>query len=160
MKNQTFAAVSAAAVLGLTAIVPVPALAEDKSAATISVSEKEPVGRYLADSEGLSLYMLEADTQGVGGTEAVSTCSDKCTEEWPPLTTSGEPQAGEQLDASLLSSIEREDGSMQVTYNGWPLYHYHDDKESGDMSGQDVHDDWGGWYLVSPSGEKNEGKAD
>lgn len=98
--------------------------------------------------------MLEADTQGGADTEAVSTCSDACTEEeWPVQVATGEPMAGEQVDAALLSTIERDDGTMQVTYNGWPLYYYHDDQAPGDTEGQGVHDDWGGWYLVAPSGE-------
>lgn len=145
---------STAAGLVLAAAAPLT-LAQD-SAVTVDVSETEPFGQYLVDGEGMSLYMLEADTQGTADTDAVSTCSDACTEEWPPLTATSEPMAGEQLDASLLSTIARDDGTMQVTYNGWPLYHYHDDQAPGDTEGQGVHDDWGEWYLVAPSGEQIE----
>jgi predicted lipoprotein with Yx(FWY)xxD motif len=144
---------SAMLAFGLFAAFPMAATAQDSSAAILMVAEKEPYGQYLVDAEGKSLYILEADTQGSGDTAAASTCSGECIEEWPVLTTTGEPRVGPQLDASLLSTIERDDGAMQVTYNGWPLYYYHDDQASGATEGQGVHDDWGGWYLVAPSGE-------
>lgn len=126
-------------------------------AKSVWVSEKEPFGQYLVDDEGKSLYMLETDTQATGSTEAVSVCSGECVEEWPLLTTTGEPEAGDGVDASMLGTIARDDGTMQVTYSGWPLYYYHDDQTSGGTGGQDVHDDWGGWYLLAPSGEPIEG---
>lgn len=149
---------SAAAALGVGAVMPLAAIAQSDTA-TVSVSEKEPFGQYLVDGEGKSLYMLEADTQGTDSAEAASVCSDECVEEWPALTTTAEPQAGDGANASMLSTIERDDGTMQVTYNGWPLYHYHDDQARGDTEGQDVHDDWGGWYLLAPSGEQIEGES-
>jgi predicted lipoprotein with Yx(FWY)xxD motif len=43
-------------------------------------------------------------------------------------------------------------GGSQATYGGWPLYYYHHDAAPGDTTGQNVHDRWGMWYLVSPSG--------
>lgn len=143
---------SAIAGLALAVAVPLVAVGQDDGAVTIALAEKEPFGQYLVDGEGKSLYMLEADTQG-DGTEAVSTCTDACVEEWPVVTATGEPMGGEEVDASLLSTIERDDGTMQVTYNGWPLHYYHDDQAPGDTEGQGVHDEWGGWYLVTPSGE-------
>jgi predicted lipoprotein with Yx(FWY)xxD motif len=53
----------------------------------------------------------------------------------------------------MLSTITRDDGTMQVTYNGWPLYLFHADAAAGDTNGQGL-DEFGGlWYLVSPAGE-------
>ncbi|GLQ54742.1 COG4315 family predicted lipoprotein [Devosia nitrariae] len=153
MTHRNFITWSAAAGLALAAAVPLAALAQDDGTATIAISEKEPFGQYVVDGEGMSLYMLEADTQGGDGAEAVSTCTGECIEEWPVMTATGEPMAGDELDASLLSTIERDDGTMQVTYNGWPLHYYHDDRAPGDTEGQGVHDEWGGWYLLTPSGE-------
>jgi predicted lipoprotein with Yx(FWY)xxD motif len=61
--------------------------------------------------------------------------------------------AGEGVDATLLGTITRDDGSLQVTYNGWPLYLYKTDVMAGDYYGQGL-DDFGGlWFLVSPAGE-------
>lgn len=154
-RNST-TALSLATILGLALAAPLPAHAQDQqnqTATRVQVSEKEPFGQFLVDGENISLYLLEADVRGSDDEKAVSTCYDECAEEWPPFITSGELEAGEQVAEPLLSTIERTDGAMQVTYNGWPLYYYHDDQAPGDTTGHDVHDDWGGWYLVTPSGE-------
>jgi predicted lipoprotein with Yx(FWY)xxD motif len=53
----------------------------------------------------------------------------------------------------LLGTIQRRDGSTQVTYGGHPLYYYSKDQGRGDVTGQDVTDERGEWYLVSPAGQ-------
>ena len=119
--------------------------------ATVNVSESTEFGPILVDGEGFSLYLFMADTQNSG----TSTCGDDdgCTTEWPPLVSQGSPVAGDGVDATLLGTITRDDGSLQVTYNGWPLYLFHEDMTAGDTNGQGV-DEFGGlWYLVSPTGE-------
>ena len=63
---------------------------------------------------------------------------------------SSETMAGEGVDATLLGTITRDDGSTQVTYNGWPLYYFQDDAAPGDTNGQGLD---GVWFLVSPEGE-------
>ena len=120
-------------------------------AATVNVSESTDFGSILVDGEGMSLYVFMADTQDSG----TSTCGDDdgCATEWPPLLTDGDPVAGEGVDATLLGTITRDDGSTQVTYNGWPLYHFEEDTAAGDTNGQGI-DEFGGlWFLVSPEGE-------
>jgi predicted lipoprotein with Yx(FWY)xxD motif len=119
--------------------------------ATVNVTEAEGFGPILVDGEGMSLYVFMADTQDSG----TSTCGDDdgCATEWPPLTTEGDPVAGEGVDATLLGTITRDDGSLQVTYNGWPLYLFEEDAVAGDTNGQGI-DEFGGlWFLVSPAGE-------
>jgi predicted lipoprotein with Yx(FWY)xxD motif len=78
---------------------------------------------------------------------------DDCTQEWPPLLTDGDPVAGEGVDATLLGTITRDDGTMQVTYNGHPLYRFEEDTAAGDTNGQDVEDEFGHWNLISSAGE-------
>lgn len=120
-------------------------------ATTVNVSESTEFGPILVAGDGFSLYVFMADTQNSG----TSACGDDdgCTEEWPPLLTEGDPVAGEGVDATLLGTITRDNGSTQVTYNGWPLYRFHEDTAAGDTNGQGV-DEFGGlWYLVSPTGE-------
>ena len=120
-------------------------------AATVNVSESADHGSILVDANGMALYAFMADTQN-GDT---STCGDDdgCATEWPPLVSDGDPVAGEGVDASLLGTITRDDGTMQVTYNGWPLYLFEEDTAAGDTNGQGI-DEFGGlWYLVSPTGE-------
>ena len=149
------------------------------TAATLQVSENEMFGAYLTDGEGRTLYIfvneeMEEDaggeTGGETGGESERTagimqntlpCTDECAEEWPPFLTDGDPVAGEGVDAWLLGTRTRDDGSVQVTYNGWPLYYYHDDEAPGDTKGQGIEppaeDAFGGaWYVVSPEGNRVE----
>jgi predicted lipoprotein with Yx(FWY)xxD motif len=118
---------------------------------TVNVSESADFGPILVDGDGFSLYLFMQDTQNSGA----STCldADGCATEWPPLVTEGEPVAGEGVDETLLGTITRDDGSLQVTYNGWPLYLFAEDTAPGDTNGQGV-DEFGGlWFLVSTAGE-------
>ena len=119
--------------------------------ATVNVSEAEGFGPIHVDRNGMSLYVFMADAQDSG----TSTCGDDdgCATEWPPLTSDGDPVAGEGVDATLLGTITRDDGSIQVTYNGWPLYLFEGDTAAGDTNGQGI-DEFGGlWFLVTPTGE-------
>lgn len=129
-----------------------PAGAQD-AAAELTTETSPEHGAYVADAEGRALYMFEADQQGEGEQQAVSNCYDACAEAWPPLTSQGEPQAGEEIQADLMATTERRDGSMQVTYGGWPLYYYVQDQGPGQTTGHDVEGFGGEWYLVNPSGE-------
>ncbi|HEY9526984.1 MAG TPA: hypothetical protein VIR02_07890, partial [Anaerolineales bacterium] len=98
-------------------------------AATVNVSESADHGSILVDANGMSLYVFMADTQN-GGTSACGD-DDGCATEWPPLVSDGDPVAGDGVDASMLGTITRDDGTMQVTYNGWPLYLFEEDTAAG-----------------------------
>ncbi|WP_156254234.1 hypothetical protein [Pseudactinotalea terrae] len=100
------------------------------------------VGDIVVDGTGMTLYMFTQDSEGM------SACSGDCLAAWPPLE--GEPSAGEGVDESLLGSIERDDGSTQATYGGWPLYYFAQDAQPGDLTGQGVNEVW---YALSPAGE-------
>lgn len=100
------------------------------------------LGEMLVDGDGNSLYLFIPDAQGD------STCYDDCEANWPPLTEGAE--AGSGVDAGLIGSSTRTDGSDQVTYNGWPLYYFAGDAAPGDTNGQGLNDVW---FVVSPAGE-------
>ncbi len=93
----------------------------------------------------MTLYLFTKDTPNT------SVCYDKCATAWPPLLTTGAPAGGEGVDASMLGTTTRTDGSVQVTYNGWPLYYYVKDKAASDVTGQNVGDVW---FVVSAAGDK------
>ncbi len=111
---------------------------------TVMTSSSD-LGTFLVDSAGMSLYLFASDSPNT------STCADTCAQNWPPLTVSGSPAAGGQADSTMLGTITRADGSTQVTYNGWPLYHFASDTKPGDTNGEGVS---GKWFLVSPSGDQ------
>ncbi|MBA2780633.1 hypothetical protein [Billgrantia kenyensis] len=113
------------------------------------VGEQEPFGRYLTNQDGKSLYIFEQDEQGGD----YSTCYETCAIAWPPYTTEEPPAAGEQVDAERLGVIERDDGTRQVTYDGWPLYFFARDVYPGDALGQGLDHMGGPWYLISPDGD-------
>uniref|UniRef100_A0A540VG41 Lipoprotein n=2 Tax=Litorilinea aerophila TaxID=1204385 RepID=A0A540VG41_9CHLR len=96
------------------------------------------------DGAGMTLYLFLRDEPNV------SNCYDACASRWPPLLVDGEPVAGEGVDPALLGITERTDGTLQVTYNGWPLYYFARDERPGDTLGQGVGDVW---YVISPTGE-------
>jgi predicted lipoprotein with Yx(FWY)xxD motif len=105
------------------------------------------LGQVLVDSKGLTVYLFLADSG------AASNCnSASCVQYWPPVLTTGAPQAGTGVNASLLGTITRADGTAQVTYAGHPLYRFISDKAAGDETGQGVNAFGAPWYVVSPSG--------
>ena len=116
---------------------------EAAAAATVAVADSD-LGSILVDAEGRTLYVFSNDT----GSE--STCYDDCASNWPALEADGEPTAGEGIDEGLLATTERTDDTIQVTYNGHPLYHFAGDEAPGDTNGQNVGDVW---FVVSPEGE-------
>ena len=59
---------------------------------------------------------------------------------------------GSGVDAKLLGTTERDDGSTQVTYAGHPLYYYVDDPP-GEVLCQNVEEFGGLWLVVEPSGD-------
>jgi predicted lipoprotein with Yx(FWY)xxD motif len=119
----------------------------------VQVSQKQPFGQYLTDEDGHALYLFTADKK------TASTCYDACAQAWPPVVTSGTPEAGAGITKGMLGTTRRHDGKMQVTYHGHPLYYFVKDNGPDSTAGQDRHGFGGEWYLVSPSGGKVKGKG-
>lgn len=128
--------------------------------APITTAAHPEEGEYLVSGSGFALYMFKADTQGTDGTPPRSACEDACLGNWPPLTADGEVHGDGKVRTELLGSFERSDGSMQVTYNGWPLYYYVDDLEKGDINGNDIEEFGEDWYLLGPNGNRSDRDAD
>jgi predicted lipoprotein with Yx(FWY)xxD motif len=103
-------------------------------------------GLILADGDGRALYLFMNDTQNGES----SACTVECETEWEPLISQGDPVAGAGAIQNLLGTITRDDGTTQVTYNGWPLYYFSGDAGAGSVNGQGAE---GLWFLVSPSGK-------
>jgi predicted lipoprotein with Yx(FWY)xxD motif len=112
--------------------------------ATLAVTDTQKLGKILVDGDGRTLYMFTKDTKDT------SNCYDKCEVAWPPLLQTDMPTVGDGVDASLLGTTTRKDGTLQVTYNGMPLYYYIKDQAPGDTTGQGV---GGVWYVLSPDGK-------
>jgi hypothetical protein len=70
-----------------------------------------------------------------------------------PLATTGAPAAGGGVQAALLGTITRSDGSKQVTYSGHPLYSFSGDSGSGQVNGEGIASFGGTWYVLATSGQ-------
>ena len=111
--------------------------------ATVQVSKDAKLGDILTDSKGMTLYRFENDKAGT------SNCNAGCATAWPPLVVAAgqTPTAGDGITGKL-DVIARQDGTLQVTYNGLPLYHFGGDSKPGDVNGQEMADVW---YVVHPT---------
>lgn len=106
---------------------------------TIHLAE---TGTHLVDAEGRTIYLFTLDDERTSG------CEGACAEAWPPVV--GDPVAGDGVSQELLGNAERSDGSIQVTYGGYPLYTYTGDPAPGDANGQGFNDVW---FMVTPEGD-------
>jgi predicted lipoprotein with Yx(FWY)xxD motif len=104
----------------------------------------------LVDARGRTLYLFEQDKG------RASTCYGACASLWPPVTTTGKPQAGHGVHAALLGTTKRKDGRIEVTYAGHPLYYFAGDLKRGDLNGEGLNQFGAGWDVVSATGKKIE----
>jgi predicted lipoprotein with Yx(FWY)xxD motif len=118
-------------------------------AATVSVATTS-LGRVLVDGHGHTLYLFGRDAHGK------SACAGTCASYWPPLIASGKPLARSGARASLLGTIRRSDGRLQVTYNHHPLYAFVKDITKGQTNGEGLDDFGGEWDALAPGGSKVE----
>jgi predicted lipoprotein with Yx(FWY)xxD motif len=104
----------------------------------------------LTGPSGKTVYTL-VDSSG-----APVACSSACLAVWPPVTTTGTPQAGSGVSASL-STASASDGSTQAAANGDPLYYYSGDSSAGQVNGQGLMSFGGTWYAIQANGQKVSG---
>lgn len=101
----------------------------------IKLSEKDGVGKFLADSKGMTLYIFKKDSPGK------SVCAGPCVEIWP-LYFREKVSVPDGVMAGDFGTITREDGKRQTTYKGSPLYYHAGDKAPGDVLGQGFRNLW------------------
>ena len=132
---------------------PSPALTATATPAdtiTVKVTEHASLGTILVDGSGRTLYLFSRDERNQ------SNCAGSCAEAWPPLSTARDASAGVGVTEDALGSITRDDGSNQVTYNGWPLYYFAGDETRGDAEGQNS---GRVWFVVSVYGGPKQDNA-
>lgn len=93
----------------------------------------------LTNARGFTLYSFARDTGMTSG------CSGPCARAWPPVP--GPATAGPSV-IGRLGTIRRLDGSIQVTYNGNPLYTYVGDMTPGQANGNGLAAFGGRWHEV------------
>ena len=98
----------------------------------------------LVDVQGLTLYHLSGEQNG----KWICT-SSACVRAWHPLVASksGVPSGS----VAALATVQRPDGTDQVTFKGMPLYTFAGDTRTGEANGQGLKD-VGVWTAVSATG--------
>ena len=104
-------------------------------------------GSMLFNAKKQAIYIFERDSKNR------TNCYDECAEAWPPVYTKGEPRAGKGVKESLLGTVKRRDGKLQVTYAGQPLYYYaHEGPD--EVRCHNVNLNGGLWWVVGPDGKR------
>jgi predicted lipoprotein with Yx(FWY)xxD motif len=112
---------------------------------TVITTGDSEYGVMLFDDVGQAIYLFDKESDGTPA------CYDDCAANWPPVLTTGAPQGSGASQTGLLGTVDRSDGSTQVTYGGHPLYYYaHEDP--GQVLCHDVDDYGGTWLVVTPEG--------
>jgi CxxC motif-containing protein (DUF1111 family)/predicted lipoprotein with Yx(FWY)xxD motif len=102
----------------------------------IAVANGVLVGGVNSANPQFVVYVFDNDPIS-GGT---SSCYGGCADAWPPVLVTDESPSG----VLGLGSITRTDDSVQVTYEGRPLYFYAGDQQPGDRSGDNV----ASWHSI------------
>ncbi len=118
---------------------------------TVAVSNIDGAGEVLVDAGGNALYTPDEEASGK------ISCTGGCESEWMPLTVSGSSQPTASTDVSgKLGTVERPDGSEQVTLDRAPLYTFVEDGGPGTVTGDGFSDEFDGqqftWHVVRAGG--------
>ncbi|MCX5231530.1 SCO0930 family lipoprotein [Streptomyces sp. NPDC006553] len=111
----------------------------------LAVRDDATLGPLVADAAGFTLYRFDKDTADPSS----SACAGDCAKAWPPVPASATKPGG--VDAAKIGSVERADGTEQLTIAGWPVYRFAKDTAPGQTNGQGV---GGTWFAVTPDGKK------
>ncbi len=113
---------------------------------TITLGQSE-FGSMLFDSKRQAIYIFQRDPKGK------TACYGECAEAWPPVYTEGAPEAGPGVKPSLLGTVKRRDGRLQVTYADQPLYFYVNEGP-GEVRCHNVNLNGGLWWVIGPDGKR------
>jgi predicted lipoprotein with Yx(FWY)xxD motif len=132
---------------GATAASSAPPKTASGQAANVGISNTG-IGQVLVNSQGRTLYLFKADQ----GTK--SACTGACAGAWPPLLVTGKPTVGSGVNASLLGTTTRPEGTTQLTYNAHPLYLFSQDQRAGETNGQGVSAFGAAWFALNLAGNQ------
>lgn len=122
-----------------------PASQPAAAGAKLATADVSGLGKVVVDGNGRTVYVYDKDASGK------SNCEGDCLAKWPVVAAGdGTPQLT-GIDASLISTITRSDGSKQLAINGLPLYLFASDSAAGDAKGQAI---GGVWWVVGADGKK------
>ena len=127
-----------------------PELSEDEVTTELTAASVKRMGETVQNQDGFVLYRFDDDKVKP---KVVSECNDDCAKVWPPqVINKGEKPKLDGVDADAVGTVEREDGTLQLTIDNWPVYTYIGDKKPGQWKGQNVGKKW---FVITPDGKKN-----
>jgi predicted lipoprotein with Yx(FWY)xxD motif len=107
------------------------------------------LGIITLDGVGHILYRSDADANN----PPASNCTGACTQRWTPVTVpDGQEPELLGIKPDQVGTLRRDDGTVQVTLAGWPLYTAAGDQ--GDHDGTGANGTDGQWFAITPTGEK------
>ncbi len=115
------------------------------STGTIITTSDSQFGTILFDENKQAIYIWELEES------TKAECYGDCADAWPPVLTDGAPRATGGVKNELLGTTTRTDGSIQVTYNGHPLYYYAHEKP-GEVKCHNIRTHGGLWWVIQPNG--------
>jgi predicted lipoprotein with Yx(FWY)xxD motif len=125
-------------------------LSEDQTTGELNATKVKRMGETVQNEDGFVLYRFDGDKVKP---KVVSNCNDDCAKVWPPaVVNKGEKPKLKGVDAADVGTVEREDGTLQLTIDKWPVYTYIGDKKAGSWKGQNIASKW---FVVTPTGKKN-----
>jgi predicted lipoprotein with Yx(FWY)xxD motif len=130
---------------------PPPEPTSSEPTAGIDVATIPGLGEVLVDTAHKTYYYFSRDKRGSGKTH----CYDACAREWyyKPSGTKPIIAPGAELEESLTGTIRRKEGTVQATYDGWPLYT--NIKEYNEETTHVGRKSYGGrWYPLHPDGTR------
>jgi predicted lipoprotein with Yx(FWY)xxD motif len=120
--------------------------------AVITARQLSGVGAVLVDRAGKTIYSPEQEA-----TRKIL-CTSSCLSFWFPVTVASAHVPGRASGiGGVLGTIRRpDDGKIQLTYNGKPLYTFRLDRSPGQDHGNNFRDSFGGtsftWQAVTTTG--------
>lgn len=126
----------------------VPKLTDADVTHSLTGTKVARMGEVVENDKGFVFYRFDEDSNN----PAKTTCQGDCNKVWKPaLTIDGKPTL-KGVDAKVVGTVTRSDGTKQLTIKGWPIYTYIGDKKAGTWKGQNVN---GKWFVIRPDGAKN-----
>jgi predicted lipoprotein with Yx(FWY)xxD motif len=102
-------------------------------------------GQRMKDQHGMTMYVFSADSR------RHSVCVEECARVWPPVRSDGgKPQPTTATRADQIGSVQRDDGSDQVTFRGHPVYYHAEDSRPGQTTGHGRTQFGGHWSAIPP----------
>lgn len=117
----------------------------------LSASQAGNLNPVVVNGAGFTLYRFDKDSAD----PSKSNCNGDCAVTWPPVIVAPHGKIFiNGIEKQDIGVIKRDDGNLQVTIGGWPVYRFSKDLKPGDTNGQGVQ---GTWFGVTPDGQKAAG---